>query len=187
MTSRCAGDAAQAGRRTLILGGARSGKSARALALAQASGRPVTVVVTARSDPADAEWQARIARHRRERPAHWHTVEAPLALPDVLRAQAREHLVLVDCLTLWLSNVLLAGHDPEQEGKRLLDALVAGPEQVILVSNEVGLGVVPEHALGRAFRDAQGWLNQQVAARVDRVELVVAGIPLCIKDEEVGR
>ncbi len=168
---------------TLILGGARSGKSSRAMHLAASSGMPVVYVATARDNLADQEWHARIARHRRERPAGWVTIEEPLDVAGVLQRLEHEVLVLVDCLTLWLSNLLLENRSIEHETERLLAALAKFSGPSILVSNETGWGIVPDHALGRAFRDAQGRLNQQLAAHARRVELIVAGIPVCIKPD----
>ncbi len=167
----------------LVLGGARSGKSGYALRLAGADGRAVTFVATAQ--PFDAEMAERIARHREERPAAWKTVEAPLALAEALaREAAEDRCLLVDCLTLWLSNVLLA--DRHAEIDLLLDLLPRLSGHVILVSNEVGWGIVPENALARRFRDEQGRLNQKVAALADRVVLVAAGLPLAVKGSDIG-
>ncbi|WP_119681106.1 bifunctional adenosylcobinamide kinase/adenosylcobinamide-phosphate guanylyltransferase [Indioceanicola profundi] len=165
---------------TLVLGGARSGKSRHAETLIRALPSPWSYIATAQ--PFDAEMQERIARHQEDRSEGWITVEEPLDLAAALRAQAGGP-VLVDCLTLWLSNLMLSERDPEMETGRLLAALdvVAGP--VVLVSNEVGMGIVPDNALARAFRDAAGRLNQRVAAMADRVVLVVAGLPLTVKQE----
>lgn len=163
----------------LILGGARSGKSRHAEQRALASGQAVTYVATAQA--LDDEMVARIARHRAERPAGWRTVEEPLTLADALvGAAAPDACLIVDCLTLWLSNVLLAGR--EEEIDRLLAALPALPGTLILVSNEVGWGIVPENALARRFRDEQGRLNQNIAALAGRVTLVAAGLPLVLKE-----
>ncbi|GMG81056.1 bifunctional adenosylcobinamide kinase/adenosylcobinamide-phosphate guanylyltransferase [Paralimibaculum aggregatum] len=164
-------------RLTLVLGGARSGKSARALALCPA---PHAFIATA--EPLDAEMAARIAAHRAERGPDWEAVEAPLELAAAVTAAARpgRHL-LVDCLTLWLSNLLHHGRDPEAETAALLAALAAAPGAAVLVSNELGMGLAPMNALGRAFRDAQGRLNQRIAAAADRVEFVAAGLPLTLK------
>ncbi|GLK75279.1 adenosylcobinamide kinase/adenosylcobinamide phosphate guanyltransferase [Methylopila jiangsuensis] len=131
----------------------------------------------------DDEMRDRIARHRADRAdRNWRTVDAPLALADALAAEAAPgRAVLVDCLTLWLSNVMLADLDVEREADRLLAALAAARGPVVLVSNEVGYGVVPDNALARAFRDHQGRLNQRVAAVSDRVTLVAAGLPLDLK------
>ncbi len=162
---------------TLILGGARSGKSARALALCPA---PHCFIATA--EALDDEMAERIARHKAERGQSWALAEAPLDLAATLAWEAAEgrHL-LVDCLTLWLSNLLHHGRDPEAECARLLAAVRAAPGAVVMVSNEVGMGLAPMNALGRAFRDAQGRLNQAVAAEAGRVEFVAAGIPLALK------
>lgn len=166
--------------RELILGGARSGKSALAVRLARSSGLAVTVVATATAG--DAEMAERIARHRAARPPAWRLVEEPIALTAALRAEcAADRLVIVDCLTLWLSNLLLAEAPLESERAGLLDALPGVPGRVLLVANEVGLGIVPENALARRFRDEQGALNQAVAALSDRVTLVAAGLPVVLK------
>ncbi len=168
-------------RRTLVIGGARSGKSRTAEALALRTGLEPVYVATATAW--DAEMEARIARHRDGRAgAGWHTVEAPLGLVDVLRREAVPgRVLLVDCLTLWLSNVMLAGHDAEREGATLLAALPDLMAPVFFVSNEVGWGIVPDTRLGRDFRDAQGLLNQSMARACDRVLLVAAGLPLVLK------
>lgn len=169
----------------LILGGARSGKSALAERRAQASGKPVIYIATAESR--DGEMQNRIAHHRRQRPAHWHTVEEPLRLAAALRAHASPgHLILVDCLTLWLTN-LLCHDDPlllEQETQALLAYLDESGADLILVSNETGLGVVPMGELTRRFVDEAGWLHQAVAARSRRVTFVVAGLPHILKQTD---
>jgi len=166
--------------RELILGGARSGKSALAVRLARSSGLAVTVVATASAG--DAEMAERIARHRAARPPAWRVVEEPIALAVALRAEcAADRLVIVDCLTLWLSNLLLAGAPLESEHAALLDALPTLPGRVLFVTNEVGLGIVPENALGRRFRDLAGALNQAVAGLCDRVTLVAAGLPVVLK------
>ena len=177
-----------------LLGGARSGKSALAQRLAEESALPVTVIVT--GEPRDAEMAERIARHRRERPAHWRTVEAPFALADALRAHAAPgRFVLVDCLTLWLSNMLFAGAAAQQaeagqpvdcplfsgEVAALVETLPQLPGRVIMVSNEVGWGIVPMARVSRLFADEQGRLNQRVAAVCDAVTLVAAGLPVKLK------
>jgi len=168
---------------TLILGGARSGKSARAQRLAEDSGLAVCYIATAPALPGDDEWTRRIAHHRANRPAHWRLVEEQHALaPRIAEAEAGECL-LVDCLTLWLANLMRAGSDVEAETAALCEALAGARAEVVLVSNEVGMGLVPDTALGRAFRDAQGRLNQAVAAVADRVEFVAAGLPLVLKGE----
>ena len=162
----------------LVIGGARSGKSGYAERQALAAGLPVIYLATAQA--LDAEMAERIAHHRARRPAGWRSVEEPVALADALaREAASDACVLVDCLTLWLTNVLLAGRDAEID--RFLAALPALPGRILLVSNEVGWGIVPENALARRFRDEQGRLNQRVAAACDRVTLVAAGLPLSLK------
>lgn len=163
---------------TLVLGGARSGKSRHAEALVQAEAPPWTYIATAESY--DAEMTARIAEHRARRPADWVTVDAPRDLPAAI-ANAPDAPLLVDCLTLWLSNVMLADAEVPSATEALLAALLARAAPTVLVSNEVGSGIVPATPLGRRFRDAQGRLNQQVAAVAGRVELVVAGIPLRLR------
>ncbi len=176
----------------LILGGARSGKSRLAEARAAADGRPVTVIATA--EALDAEMALRIARHRADRPQHWRTLEAPRGLASILdREAAPDRCLIVDCLTLWLANLMDGadglrephdlGHLPALAAEResLLKALPALPGRVLLVANEVGLGLVPETPLGRLFRDEAGRLNQQVAALAARVTFVAAGLPLDLK------
>jgi adenosylcobinamide kinase / adenosylcobinamide-phosphate guanylyltransferase len=165
---------------TLILGGARSGKSRHAEALVMAAAGGGTYIATA--ELGDAEMAARIAEHRSHRSDFWRTVEAPLDLaPAILAAADPARPVLVDCLTLWLSNLMLAGRVPEHEGETLCAALRAARGPVVLVANEVGMGLIPETPLGRAFRDAAGRLNQRVAAQADRVVFVAAGLPLVLK------
>ena len=166
-------------RLTLVLGGARSGKSRYAESLIAAHAPPWVYVATA--EPLDDEMRARIAEHRARRGADWRAVEAPRDLAGALERHTAGGPVLVDCLTLWLSNLMLADADIEAESTRLETALagVAGP--VVLVSNEVGSGIVPDNALARRFRDAQGRLNQRMAGRADRVVLMVAGLPLVVK------
>ena len=171
---------------TLVLGGARSGKSRYAEGLVEAAAPHATYIATA--EPGDSEMAARIAAHRARRGEvgggdFWRTVEAPLDLPGAIaREAARERALLVDCLTLWLSNLLLTGNRIEPEARSLCIALreTAGP--VVLVANEVGLGLVPETALGRRFRDDAGRLNQAVATLADRVVFVAAGLPLVLKE-----
>ena len=167
---------------SLILGGARSGKSALAERLARDSGHPVTYVATARAD--DDEMASRIDHHRVRRPASWDCVEEPLALADTLRAHAAsDRCVLVDCLTLWLSNLLIDADSTrfEREREALLDALSGLPGEVLLVSNEVGTGIVPMGALSRRFVDEAGRLHQDLARRCQRVLFVVAGLPMALK------
>ena len=163
---------------SFVTGGARSGKSGFAERLARLGAAPRTYIATAQAW--DDEMRDRIARHRDDRGTDWHTVEAPLDLAGALAAVA-SGTVLVDCATLWLSNRMLAGHDLEAATKDLLAALAATPVPVVLVSNEVGWGIVPDNALARAFRDAQGRLNQRIAAQAGLAVLVVAGLPLVLK------
>ena len=169
---------------SLILGGARSGKSQRAEALAEASGFPVIYVATAPKIEGDEEWTQRIIHHQQRRSSDWKTMEEELGLVDLISAQAETGKVLfVDCLTLWLSNLMYHGRDMDVEVKQLCEMLTTIQCDVILVSNEVGMGLVPETPEGRVFRDAQGRLNQAVAAVADTVEFVVAGLPMRLKGE----
>ncbi len=169
---------------TLVLGGARSGKSRHAEALVE--GRATAAVYVATAEARDGEMAERIERHRARRAApgaiRWQTVEEPIALTRCLLELARpDWPILVDCLTLWLSNLMLAGRDVAAETAGLVAAipLLAGP--VVLVANEVGLGIVPDNALARAFRDHAGLLNQSLAAMADRVVFLAAGLPLVLK------
>jgi adenosylcobinamide kinase/adenosylcobinamide-phosphate guanylyltransferase len=165
---------------TLVLGGARSGKSRYAERLIENAATCGTYCATA--EARDAEMAERIAAHRARRGAFWRTVEAPLGLAPAIAAEATAaRPLLVDCLTLWLSNVLFAGQQPEGEAEALCRALRNASGPVVLVSNEVGMGLVPETPLGRRFRDAAGWLNQEVAALADRVVFIAAGLPLVLK------
>jgi adenosylcobinamide kinase / adenosylcobinamide-phosphate guanylyltransferase len=164
---------------TLVIGGARSGKSRHAESLIAAAKPPWTYIATA--EPGDEEMAARISAHRARRGSDWCTIEAPRDIPDAL-ARYETTPVLVDCLTLWLSNLMLAHADIDEEIGRLEKALLAMRAPVVVVANEVGLGIVPEHPLGRQFRDWQGILNQRMAAQADRVILMVAGLPLVVKN-----
>lgn len=164
---------------TLVIGGARSGKSAFAEGLMTGSGRPRRYIATA--EAWDDEMRDRIARHRADRGTGWITVEAPLDLAAALAAVRAEEAVLVDCATLWLTNHLLADHDIAAETGRLLAALSACPAPVVIVTNETGWGIVPENALARRFRDEQGRLNQRLAAEADLVVAVMAGLPMVLK------
>ena len=164
---------------TLVLGGARSGKSRHAESLVTAEPAPWTYVATA--EPLDDEMRERIAAHRARRGDGWRAIEAPRDLAGAL-AGICDGAVLVDCLTLWLSNLMLADADIDAETARLETALASIAAPVVLVSNEVGSGIVPDNALARRFRDAQGRLNQRMAARADRVVLMVAGLPLVVKE-----
>lgn len=171
-------------RLTLILGGARSGKSDFAQALArQRGGDAVSFVATA--EARDDEMHARIAAHRAARPAAWQTIEAPREIARAL-ASARARVIVVDCVTLWASNVLLAQEAvASAEMRREIDELLAWQRahaaEMILVSNEVGMGLVPDNVLGRAYRDLLGAVNKQLAERADQVFLLVAGLPIEIK------
>ena len=165
---------------TLVLGGARSGKSAWAEAHAMRSGSSPVYLATA--EAGDDEMAARIAHHRARRGARWATVEEPLELAAALADWARpDRVVLVDCLTLWLANLMDAERDPEGEAERLVATLAGLRGPVLLVSNEVGLGIVPDNPLARAFRDASGRLNQRVAAAAQHVVFLAAGLPLTLK------
>jgi adenosylcobinamide kinase/adenosylcobinamide-phosphate guanylyltransferase len=166
---------------TLILGGARSGKSGHAQRLAEASGLAVTLIATARAG--DEEMRARIARHRSERPPHWNTVEEPLALAEALAAGAETgRFLVVDCLTLWLLNVLEAGEAVfRRERAALLAILPELPGRLALVANEVGLGVIPLGELSRRFVDEAGRLNQDLARVANEVVFVAAGLPMTLK------
>lgn len=163
---------------TLILGGARAGKSAYALVLA--ADAPHTMIATAQA--LDDEMTARIALHRAERDDSWGLVEEPLDLASAVAEHGREGTtLLIDCLTLWLSNIMHAERDCTVETEHLVDALRAAPGQIVAVSNEVGMGLAPDNALGRAFRDEQGRLNQRIAALADTVVFVASGLPLTLK------
>ncbi|MHB0772557.1 bifunctional adenosylcobinamide kinase/adenosylcobinamide-phosphate guanylyltransferase [Bradyrhizobium sp. 5.13L] len=163
----------------LITGGARSGKSKRAEARAKAfSSRPVYI---ATAEALDAEMKERIARHRARRGTDWIEREVPLDLVAALAATDGGGARLVDCLTLWLSNLMHAARDWEQEVNALVGALINLKSPVVLVTNEVGLGIVPDNALARSFRDAAGIMNQTIAAAADEVEFIVAGLPMKLK------
>jgi|WetSurMetagenome_2_1015567.scaffolds.fasta_scaffold96599_2 adenosylcobinamide kinase / adenosylcobinamide-phosphate guanylyltransferase len=170
-------------RLALILGGTRSGKSGYALDLAKNFSTPRLYLATA--EAGDEEMAARIAKHRQDRGEGWDTIEAPLELTGAIAAaQGRYQVILADCLTLWLSNWLIRGGDPAELNGVCLDLVnilknTATP--TILVSNEVGWGIVPEHRLAREFRDWAGWLHQLLAAAADLVVLMVAGLPLMVK------
>ena len=167
---------------TFILGGARSGKSRYAECLIEAAAATGTYCATA--EAGDAEMAARIAEHQARRGRFWRTVEAPLDLAETIAAEALpERPLLVDCLTLWLSNLLLAGKPLDREFALLSVTLRDAGGPVVLVANEVGLGLVPETPLGREFRDAAGRLNQEIAALADQVVFIAAGLPLVLKDD----
>ena len=176
---------------TLVLGGARSGKSTYAEKLVEGTltgGPPRLALLIATADPADTvcygdeEMAARIAAHRQRRGAHWQTIEEPVDLADVLRQHgAGDRPVLVDCLTLWLSNLLLRDCDVATATDALVSALTDAHVDIALVANEVGLGIVPDNALARRFRDEAGRLNMRLAQQAGRVVFLVAGVPLAIK------
>jgi adenosylcobinamide kinase/adenosylcobinamide-phosphate guanylyltransferase len=162
----------------LLLGGARSGKSRIAQARAEASAGELVYVATGQA--LDAEMAERIARHRADRGPRWRTVESPIDLPDAIRRE-NGRVLLVDCLTLWLSNLMLGERNVTAATDQLLAALDAASGTVLLVSNEVGMGIVPENALARRFRDEAGRLHQRVAAVADEVLWVAAGLSLRMK------
>lgn len=168
---------------TFVLGGARSGKSAYAQALTEAAavrsaGRPVMI---ATAEALDEEMAARIAQHRRERGGVWRTVETPLNLAAAIRGLEPGTAAAVDCLTLWLSNLMFAERDVEAATEELLAALAATRADVTLVSNEVGMSLVPENALARAFRDAAGRLNRRVAQQADHAVVMFCGLGVALK------
>ena len=178
------------GKLTLILGGARSGKSAYAEKLAGQGGRSVTYIATAQA--LDEEMAARIAHHQSKRSPNWQTLEIPLGVGAAWQAQSLQtEVVLLDCLTLLVSNLILAAcpdaDQPDEnaatvrleaEVRQLLEAIRASPAEWIVVSNEVGMGLVPPYPLGRIYRDLLGWANQQLAARADEVIFMIAGVPM---------
>ena len=164
---------------TLVLGGARSGKSRWAQARAEAVGGPLVMIVTAQAF--DAEMAARIARHQADRDGRWRTVETPLDLAPAIAGLRAGEVAVVDCLTLWLSNLLLADADLDAAFQALEGVCAATPATLILVSNEVGQGIVPDNALARRFRDEAGRLHQRLAARADAALMIVAGLPLWLK------
>jgi adenosylcobinamide kinase/adenosylcobinamide-phosphate guanylyltransferase len=164
---------------TLVLGGARSGKSRHAEALIEALPAPWTYIATAQAY--DDEMAARIAEHRSRRSTDWITRDASLALPEAIREVPTGQPILVDCLTLWLTNLILAERDTVAAGRELIEACKAASAPIVLVSNEVGLGIVPDNALARRFRDEAGRLHQNLAAQAGRVVFMVAGIPMQVK------
>lgn len=164
---------------TLLLGGARSGKSRRAQDLAEQASPHRVFIATA--EPLDEEMESRIARHQADRVSGWRTLEAPLDLVSALGEAEENEAVVVDCLTLWLSNLMHHDRNVDAEIEKLCATLFDTSKTVLLVSNEIGLGLVPETKLGRSFRDAQGRLNQRVASACGVVEFVAAGLPLRLK------
>ncbi|HEU0173890.1 MAG TPA: bifunctional adenosylcobinamide kinase/adenosylcobinamide-phosphate guanylyltransferase [Blastocatellia bacterium] len=183
---------------TLILGGARSGKSRYAQSLCGRSAQ-VVYIATARADEieSDQEMRERVARHRSDRPASWRTVEEPLDLPRAIREAPVEAVLLIDCVTLWISNLMWEHRGqaaPAQENQILeqVDDLILASRrravdagEIIIVSNDVGGGLTPEHPVGRAFRDLQGFANQRLAQAADKVILIVAGLPLPLKSGSI--
>jgi len=165
---------------TLVIGGANSGKSGHAEEICTQSGLERVYIATAQAF--DEEMRHKISQHQKSRGTHWLTLEAPLDAASALASAGPDQVVLLDCATLWLSNHLLAGSDLEARSDELLDALKACAAPVVVVSNEVGQGVVPESSMGRAFRSAQGRLNQALAAQAAHVVAVMAGLPLVLKD-----
>lgn len=164
---------------TLVLGGARSGKTGHAQSRAEALAGPLTMIVTAQAF--DDEMMARIARHQADRGGRWTTVEAPQDLAGAIRSLTAGEVAVVDCLTLWLSNLMAAERDLEATRDELVAAVATCPAELWLVSNEVGWGIVPDNALARRFRDEAGFLHQALARVVDEAVLVVAGLPLVLK------
>jgi len=162
-----------------VLGGARSGKSAFALREAESRSLPLVMIATA--EALDEEMASRIQRHREERGSNWTTVEAPIDLESALSQVTPGSIVVIDCLTLWLSNLIHAGKDCIQATHQLINALKR--HEAILIANEVGLGIVPDNALSRLFRDEAGRMNQKVASAADTVVFVAAGLPLYLKGQ----
>lgn len=171
---------------TLVLGGASSGKSLWAENLLLASGKSPVYLATAQAF--DSEMDTKITRHQRRRGPDWRLLEAPLSVAPLFKTFTTDQVILLDCLTLWLSNLLMAGKDVEAEVATLQSAIAASPATTICVSNELGLGLVPDTALGRAFRDWQGQINQRFAESADSVVFVAAGLALPLKEPrpEVG-
>ncbi len=164
---------------TLVLGGAGSGKSLWAETLVSQARPNRIYLATARVW--DSEMREKVDRHRTQRGGDWTTIEAPIDVSEALASAKPDQAVLLDCATMWLSNHLLEEHDLQAETARFLTALTACPAPVVVVSNEVGMSVVPENALARRFRDAQGQLNQDIAAQAGLVVAVMAGLPLVLK------
>jgi len=164
---------------TFVLGGAASGKSLYAASLVTDTGAPRVYIAT--GEAWDDEMRAKIAAHVDQRGPGWRTLEAPLDVAPALASVAEDEVALLDCATMWMSNHLLAENDLDAETARLLDALAACKGKVVVVSNEVGMGIVPENALARRFRDVQGRLNKRLAAAADTVLFVAAGLPLTMK------
>lgn len=173
---------------TLVLGGARSGKTAHAQQAAEAAALALdaTPVMIATAQAFDDEMRDRIARHQADRGERWRTVDAPVALAETIDGLHAGDVAVADCLTLWLTNVMLGEYDVDAARDQLLAAVAGTPATLWLVSNEVGFGIVPESALARRFRDEAGRLHQAIAAQADEVVLVVAGLPLWLKSATVS-
>jgi adenosylcobinamide kinase/adenosylcobinamide-phosphate guanylyltransferase len=166
--------------RLFVLGGARSGKSRYALQRAEAMAGELIFLATAQA--LDDEMADRIARHRADRGARWRTIEAPVDIAGIIDTESgTDRVILVDCLTLWASNLMFGDRDTVAETTRLVEALQRTRGPIILVANEVGLGIVPDHALSRRFRDVAGHINQAVAAAADEAVFLAAGLPLHLK------
>lgn len=166
---------------TFVLGGAASGKSAIAEQIVAATGKPKVYLATAQAF--DVEMKEKIKAHQQMRGTGWTTIEEPLDIADIVRRQNPSDVLLIDCLTLWLTNIILAEQDTDQAFDGLLAELGKAPCDIVLVSNEVGHGIVPDNALSRQFRAAQGKLNQQIAAICNPVVAVMAGLPIPLKGE----
>ena len=164
---------------SLVLGGAASGKSAFAEGLLTASGKDLIYIATAQIW--DDEMAQKVVRHKDMRGDGWTTIEEPLDIPSVLTQATAGQAILIDCATLWLTNLILGEHDVAKASVDLLAAIRTCPAPVVIVSNEVGQGIVPDNALSRKFRNAQGRLNQDIAAQADTVVAVMAGLPLTLK------
>ena len=174
---------------TFLVGGARSGKSTLAVQMGEHHGGPVHFIATAQAF--DDDLRARVARHRAERPTTWTTAEVPLELASAVADAPAGTFVIVDCLTVWLANLFVHDVDHQRRAQYGHDAVAALAERrrsdvgpTVVVSNEVGMGIVPESELGRVFRDYAGWLNQALAAEADAVVLLVAGLPLTLKGDK---
>ncbi|MBB5720489.1 adenosylcobinamide kinase/adenosylcobinamide-phosphate guanylyltransferase [Loktanella ponticola] len=168
-------------RKTLyfVTGGAASGKSTFAETLARGTEKPKIYVAT--MQPYDDEMRAKLTKHQSDRGDDWTTIEAPIDVVTILKKAQPTDVILLDCVTLWLTNVLLADHDVEAACGELVNALVTCRCDVVVVSNEVGMGIVPDNALSRKFRNMQGKINQMIAARADTVITVISGLPLVLK------
>lgn len=166
-----------------VLGGARSGKSAHAEGLAESAGNAPIYIATA--EIFDTETESRVALHRERRGAHWQLVEAPVDLPQAITAaDTKGSVMLIDCLSVWITNILVHGHDTDEATDALAAALASCEGHIVLVASETGLGIIPENKLSRRFRDANGRLNQAIAALADEVFFVAAGIALRIKPQQ---